>query len=691
MSDLLLEIGTEELPPAAIAPALDQLRTAVASGLQTARLDSRDVEVTGTVRRLVVVVHGLAARQRDLVTEVRGPAARVAFDAAGHPTRAAEGFARAQGVATADLRVVNRDGGRYVVAEKREPGRAAAAVLGEVLPGVVAGLAFPRTMRWEASGFRFARPVRWMVALLDGRVVPLIIAGVKAGRRSRGHRFLAPREVAVASPGSYRAAIARAGVVLDAEERRARIVEAATRLAAEVEGRPLLDHDLLEELVWSIEHPTPLRGSLDADVMAELPRPVVVTTLQRHQKYFAVEDGGGRLLPAFIAVRDGGAAHMATVRTGHEWVVRARLADARFFLEEDRRGTFDRWNVQLGRLSHVAGLGSMADHVDRVRRTARWLAAAVSLPAADAAHLDRAAALCKADLVTAMVGEFPELQGTMGGIYARWAGEPEAVAAAIEAHYRPRGASDATPPTLLGGLLGLADRATLLTGCLLAGLDPSGSQDPHGLRRAAAGIIAILLAFDLSSVSIAALSSAAAASFDAEDQARARAAASAADLIRQRLRTLLIDQGIAYDTVDAVLAVAADHAPDAAARARALHEVRHQGVMLRLATGFARASRILSQGAAAGRIEAALLQEPAERALYEAWRQVDAAVAEATAARRYPEALRSLERLADPIDAFFDHVLVMAPDAGVRANRLALLKAVTATFLQVANFGVLSG
>ena len=690
MSDLLLEIGAEELPPAAIAPALEQLQAGVRAGLEAARLEVGTVSVTGTVRRLVLAAGGISGRQRDLVTEVRGPAARVAYDAEGRPTRAAEGFARSQGGTVADLRVVDRDGGRYVVVEKREAGRPAADVLRELLPAVVAGLAFPRTMRWEASGFRFARPIRWIVALLDGRVIPLVIAGVKAGRRSHGQRFLSPRPVVVSSPGSYRRVIARAHVVLEPADRRARITESAARLAAEIGGTPLLDSDLLHELVWSIEHPTPVRGNIDAGFMTDLPRPVLVTTLQHHQKYFAVEDAQGRLLPAFIAVRDGGAAHMDTVRTGHEWVVRARLADARFFLDEDRRGTFDRWNTHLERLAHAAGLGSMADHVGRLRRTARWLAEAARLNPAETAPLERAAALCKADLVTAMVGEFPELQGTMGGIYARWAGEPEPVAAAIEQQYLPRGAGDPAPSSLIGGLLGVADRATLLAGCVQAGLAPSGSQDPYGLRRAASGIVVILLAHSVP-ISIGALFETATSTFVNTREAGRPTVEACTDLIRQRLRTLLIDQGIAYDTVDAVLAVSSDDVPDAAARARALHAVRGQPAMARLATGFARASRILSQGSPAAEISEDALKEPMELGLYEAWRQVRATVSEAADARRYADALRVLERLADPIDAFFEQVLVMAPDAAVRANRLALLQAITHTFLKVANLGLLTG
>ncbi len=690
MSDLLLEIGAEELPPVAIAPVLEQLRVGARSALEAARLDAGEVKTAGTVRRLALIVEGIASRQRDLVTEVRGPAAKVAFDAEGRPTRAAEGFARSQGVAVDALSVRDLEGGRYVFAEKREIGRPAVEVLRDALPVVIEALTFPRTMRWESGGFRFGRPIRWMVALLDRRVIPLEIAGVKAGRRTYGHRFLAPKSVAIAAPRAYRPSVAKGRVVLNAEERRARITQAARDLAEKIGGRPLLDGDLLEELVWSIEHPTPLRGALDLEFVRDLPRPVVVVTLQHHQKYFAIEDAQGGLLPAFIAVRDGGTSHMATVRTGHEWVVRARLADARFFLEEDRRGTFDRWNAQLERLAHAAGLGSMADHIRRLRHCAAWLAGAAGLAPADRAALDRAVDLCKADLVTSMVGEFPELQGTMGGIYARWAGEPDAVAAAIEEQYLPRRAGDTTPSSLIGGLLGIADRATLLAGSVLAGLAPSGSQDPYGLRRAAAGIVAILLAFDLG-VPVRGLFAAAASGFDADQQARDRAVEACADLVRQRLRTLLIDQGIAYDTVDAVLAVAKDDAPDVAARARALHAVRGQPAMARLATGFARASRILSQGAAAERVDEDLLQEPAEIALHRAWGEVRDAVAGAAEARRYADALQALVGLANPIDVYFDKVLVMAPDPQVRANRLALLREVTGSFLNVANFGLLAG
>ncbi|MDR7544066.1 MAG: glycine--tRNA ligase subunit beta [Armatimonadota bacterium] len=699
----LLEIGCEELPPGALASVLEQLAAGAAEALRKARLDAAEPRATGTLRRLVLTVADVKPRQADRVTVVRGPAARIAYDGAGHPTQAAAGFARSVGVPVEALQVREVDGGRYVVAEVREAGRPATEVLGAVLPAVVAGLAFPKTMRWKAGGIRFGRPIRWVVALLGRRVVRMEIAGVRAGRRTYGHRFLAPGAIVLREAGDYHEAMRRAGVILDYEERRRRIVDGAHALAAEVGGRPVIDEALLEELAWSVEHPTPLLGTFDQALARGLPKEVVLVTLQHHQKSFGVQDAEGQLLPAFIAVRDGGTSHLASVRTGHEWVVRARLEDARFFLEEDRRGSFDGWNAQLARLAHVEGLGSMADHVRRVQRVAAHLAEAALASEADRRTLERAAALCKADLVTALVREFPELQGIVGRIYALESGEPHGVAAAIEEHYWPRSAGGPLPQTTPGALLGVADRSVLLAGAALAGLEPTGSQDPYGLRRAASGMVAILAAHGLH-LSLAGIFDVAAEVYEAAPDARARAATSCVSLALQRLRMALQDQGMAYDTVDAVLAAGGDDVADLVARARALQAVRTDPAMPRLSTGFARASRILKQGHPAATIDEGLLEQGSECGLYQAWKQVRADVERLLAGRgemrrgtapepveRYARALEALERLADPIDRFFDDVLVMAPDPAVRANRLALLREVTATFLEVADFSRLSG
>jgi len=674
----------------AVAPALEQLAREARTALDSARLSVKDVRTTGTVRRLVLMAEGVAGRQRDHAVAVRGPAARVAFDGAGQPTAAAIGFARAQGVPVASLQVREMDGGQYVVAEIREVGRPAAAVLQGLLPSLIAGLSFPKTMRWRPDNFRFGRPIRWITALLDGRVLPIEIAGIRAGRRTVGHRFLSSREVSLKDARAYALAMRRSRVLLDPIARRARIVQGATLAAKQARGRPVRAPALLEELVWSTEHPTSLLGVFDAALVAAIPRPVILVTLQHHQKCFGVEDAGGKLLPAFVAVRDGGTAHLASVRTGHEWVVRARLADARFFLEEDRRGSFATWTAALSRVTYVERLGSVADHVRRLDRVGAWLTEAARVDAGTAAALARAAAICKADLMTAMVKEFPELQGTMGGIYAREAGEPEAVAKAVEEHYLPRDAGDAAPASLPGALLAIADRVTLLAGAFLAGLEPTGSQDPYGLRRAASGIITILTVHSIH-VSLGAMFRAVAATYEHAEDARSRAVGAAAAFMLQRLRTSLIDQGIAYDEVDAVLATGGDDITDLGARARALHNVRARPVMARLATGFARASRILSQGTPAPAVEEGLLAEPAETALHRAWTRVRGMVDQACAGRRYGQALEALVELADPIDAFYDKVLVMAEDPAMRANRLALLQGVRDTFLLVADFSKLAG
>ncbi|MGQ0548102.1 MAG: glycine--tRNA ligase subunit beta [Armatimonadota bacterium] len=694
MSELLVEIGTEELPPMAVGPALEQLADATRKAFESARLDVGAVRTTGTLRRLVLIAEDLAAKQRDRATLVRGPAARVAFDADGRPTQAAAGFARAQGVPVDALQVKEMESGRYAVAEIREAGRRAAGVVRELLPEVIAGLSFPKTMRWMANGMRFGRPIRRIVVLLDRRVLAIEIAGIRAGRTTRGHRFLAPRTISLPTAGSYGAAMRRARVILSPDDRRRRVVELAESAADRAGGRPILDPALLEEIVWSTEHPTPLLGTIDPALASAIPRPVLIVTLQHHQKSFAVEGHDGTLLPAFIAVRDGGTDHLKSVRTGHEWVVRARLADARFFLEadleEDRRTGFASRNEALTRVGYVAGLGTVADHVRRLTTTAAWLAQATGASAEEQQTLVRAAELCKADLVTAMVREFPELQGTMGGIYARMSGAPDAVARAIEEHYMPRSAGEAAAPTRPGAFLAIADRAVLLTGALLEGFEPTGSQDPFGLRRAASGIVATLLAHTMH-VSLRALFGTAASTYDRPADARERAVTASVEFVLQRLRTWLIDHGVTYDTVDAVLAAAADDVADLEARARALQAVRSKPEMARLATGFARASRILSQGAPASAVDESLLIEPAEATLYREWQGIRDMVDRACAGRRYGDALDALTRLAGPIDTFFDDVLVMAPDARIRANRLALLRGVSETFLHVADFAKLAG
>ena len=686
MPDLLLEIGTEELPPGDVEPASAQLAAAVEAALLTLRLPPEAVRAYATPRRLAVLAPGIPSRQGPAERRVRGPAASAAYDGAGRPTQAALGFARSQGVAVEALQITEEPGGRrYVVAVQRQAGRPARAVLPDALGRAVAELTFPKMMRWGAGEMRFARPIRWVVALLGSRVLSLEIAGVRAGRVTFGHRTLAPGPVRLRQAAEYVPALRAARVIVEPQDRRRAIEGQARALAEEARGRAVLDPALLDELASSVEHPHALRGGFDGGYLA-LPREVLVTVMQHHQKYFAVEDGTGRLLPVFIAVRDGGARHLDTVRQGHEWVLAARLADARFFFTEDRKHRLEDYVPRLDHVVFLTGLGTVGEKTRRLLALARGLAEDLRLDVRSAEALDRAALLCKADLVTHLVGEFPELQGTVGRLYAELDGEAAEVARAIGEHYRPAGAGDGLPKSELGALLALIDKMDTLVGAIAAGLIPTGSQDPLGLRRAGQGIVEVILMLRLP-VPVRALVRRAAAGYEAE-----AGAAGAGDVVdgvveflRGRLRASLIDRGLRYDVVDASLAVSGDDLLAAAGRAEAVAGAVGEGQFAALYVGFDRASRIVTAEAAEG-VDPGLFASDAERALHAALAAVRGPVAAAAARGEFRGAMEALQPLVGPVNRIFDDVLIMAPDPRVRANRLALLRQAAETFRVVADF-----
>lgn len=683
MPDLLLEIGTEELPPKDAGPASEQLGRSVQAALGELRLSSGGVLLFATPRRLTVLASDVAARQRPTERRIRGPAAAVAFDAGGNPTQAALGFARSQEVPVESLEITeDPTARRYVVAVQREAGRLAREVLPEALVRAVGALTFAKTMRWGAGEMRFARPIRWVVAMFGGRMLPVEIARVRAGRATYGHRTLAPGRIAITEPSRYQSLLRSAKVLVDPRERR-EVIEAQVRqLAADAGGRAVLDPALLDELVMSVEHPHALRGAFDGGFLA-LPREVLVTVMQHHQKYFAVEDGGNRLLPVFIAVRDGGAEHLATVRQGHEWVLAARLADARFFFEEDRKQRLEEDVPRLDHLVFLAQLGTVGEKTRRLLALARGLAGDVRLDAPTAAALERAALLCKADLVTRLVGEFPELQGTVGQIYAGLDGEATEVARAIGEHYRPTSAGDGPPKTRIGALLGLIDKVDTLTGAVAAGLTPTGSQDPLGLRRAAQGVVEIILMLRLALPLRPFVRRAAEAL--AGDERRPEVTGEVVEFLRQRLRASLIDRGVRYDIADAALAVSEDDLLAASARAEAVAGAVGEERLAALYVGFDRASRIVTDEAAEA-VDPALFEADAERALFEAVMEVRGPVRAAAADGDFRRAMDDLRPLVGPVNRIFDDVLIMAPDPRVRANRLALLREAAATFRVVADF-----
>lgn len=693
VADLLLEVGTEELPPGDVGPAMAQLGNSIATALRELRLEAGHLTTYATPRRLAVHVKDVADRQRPAERRVRGPAVNAAYDAQGRPTQAALGFARSQGVPVESLEMAEEAGGRrYVVAILKEQGSPAAAVLPGPIAAAITGLVFTKTMRWGNGDARFARPIRWLVALLGAQVLPVEVAGVRAGRVTYGHRALAPGPRLIRRPSDYASTLNAVKVMVDPAQRRRSIEQQALRLAGQVEGRVLLDPRLLEETVMSVEHPYALRGAFDRAFLS-LPREVLVTVMQHHQKYFPVEDGQARLLAAFIAVRDGGATHAATVRQGHEWVLAARLADAKFFFQEDRKKRLEDYVPMLDGLVFQAQLGTMGDKTRRLVALTKVLASLVPLDGRTAESLERAALLCKADLVTRLVGEFPELQGTIGQIYATLDGEATDVARASSEHYRPVGAGDSAPKTHLGALLGLLDKGDTLVGAVGAGLMPTGSQDPYGLRRAAQGVVEIVLMLRLKLHLLVFLEQVRRQyTLQNLPAAKGRPAAGPSDapeqvteLLRQRLRATLIERGIRYDVADAALAVSGDDLLGAASRAEAIAAIAARPEFASLYVAYDRASRILSRDAADG-IDPALFEAPVERALFETVLRVEQPVAQAAGGGDYGAALERLQSLVRPVNQIFDDVLIMAPDPRVRANRLALMRSVVGVFRQVADF-----
>lgn len=690
MADLLLEIGTEEIPARFLPGALGELQALFIRECETQRLRAGQVATLGTPRRLALLALDVAPQQDPLHQEVVGPPRAVAFDPEGRPTRAAVGFARAQGVAVEALEVRQLDRGEFVVASRTEPGRPTAALLPEMLPRLILALPFPKAMRWGTGDLRFVRPIHWVVALYGEEVIAFALDGVQSGRASQGHRFMAPGPVEIARPGVYEACLEQARVYADPARRRTLIAAALAQETAGVGGLLLEDDPLLEEVTFMVEYPSVVRGTFEAEFLS-LPREVLITALREHQRYFAVTDAKGALLPYFLAVNNTLARDPAVVRAGHERVLRARLADARFFFEEDRRAPLHARVDALKGVLFQAKLGSYHDKVLRVQRLAEQLAEAVA-PAARAA-VSRAALLCKADLTTSMVGEFPNLQGIMGREYARRSGEPEPVALAIGEHYRPAFSGDRLPESEAGALLSVADKLDTIAGCFGVGLIPTGTSDPWALRRQALGVLAIILERRLVLSLPAALEAALAGLHGRLDRPADIVREEVLTFFRVRLENLLEGEGHPGDIIRAVLAAGADPVVEAVARVRALASFRARPEFTPLATTVKRVTNIL-RGAGALTLrdpDPNLLREPAEHDLLQACATVKIQVDGLVAAGEFTGALEVLAGLQATVDRFFTQVLVMADDPHIRATRLALLGKVAELFSRIADFAQIAG
>jgi glycyl-tRNA synthetase len=704
----LLEIGTEELPAGDLDDALQQLRQRLPEFLTSLRLEHGEMQVLGTPRRLVALVENLSPKQADLEQVIKGPPANRAFGPGGKPTPAAEGFARSKGVALADLQVREMDGGHYAVAVVRQSGRSASEVLSEGLPDLIASLRFDKSMRWNPSNVFFSRPIRWLLALYgegeQRRVVPFEYAGLSSGDATRGLRFRQLEEFRVQSPAGYFAFLKGQGILLDPQERQAAILRQVQELAAQAGGEIADDPALLSEVANLVEAPTALRGSFDESHL-RLPREVLISVMKKHQRYFPVMDVSsashpapratenktpdkgtpGTLLPYFIAVRNGDSEWLDIVTDGNEHVIRARFADADFFVREDIKKPLEAYLPRLGTLTFQTRLGSMLDKSRRIAALVDDLASQVDLSAEEAPMARRAALLCKADLATKMVVEMTSLQGQMGRYYALRSGEPEGVALAIFEHYLPRYAGDLVPTARPGLVVGLADRLDSLAGLFAADLPPSGNKDPFAQRRAALGLVQNLIAWNLDFDLRAALIAAAAHLSIAASQ---ESQSAVFEFIVERLRNVLLEQGRRYDTVNAVLA-AQGHNPARAAQAvKAFETWVTRPDWSSILPAYARCVRITRDQAERYPVDPAAFIEQAERDLY-------AALSNAEATPRAPgsvdDFLNAFLPMIPSVNRFFDLVLVMAEDDRLRQNRLGLLQRISALADGVADLSKLEG
>lgn len=700
MEKLLFEIGTEEIPAKFMPGILKQLKELAAAKMQELRIPFEDITVYGTPRRMAFIAGGVAETQADVVVEAKGPSVKIAY-VSGAPSKAAQGFARGQGVDVKDL--VVRD--NYVYAVKHLAGQPVVELLPGLLMDILTSLSFPKTMRWADYEFRFVRPIRWMVALFGDQIIPVEICGVKSGKFSMGHRFMQQSlKAAAESQGLLSAAISKVGnkvysalagvkgaveipsagdykkvmydnfVMVDQDERRALILQQIKDLAAQNGGEAEINEDLLEEVNYLVEWPTALCGKFEEKFLS-LPKECIITPMREHQRYFPVLDEDGNLLNKFITVRNGGSEHLDIVTHGNERVLRARLSDAEFFFNEDRAIKLEDRLEKLKTVSFQEGLGNMYDKSERLVKMAEMLRFAINTPV-DEEELRRCALLCKTDLVTGMVIEFTELQGVMGREYALLDGEKPEVATGIFEHYLPRFAGDALPATTIGRIVGIGDKLDNICATFSRGLAPTGSQDPYALRRQALGVINILLDANYH-ISLAKIIAGTLYLLDIKPEETGKLVPQIMEFFKQRLRNLLMDQGIRYDVIDAVFADKRnDDMVDLAVRCKALAAYVEAGNAEPLVQVSVRVSNLCKKIEKEVAISGALFKDESENKLHEVVAAVSKEIIPEIVLYDYAAVLKAGEKVIEPVNTFFDNVMVMDEDENVKNNRLAMLEEV---------------
>jgi len=686
--DLLLEIGTEEMPAGFLPRALQELESKAATLLREQNLEFATLATLGTPRRLILHGESVSDYQPDREETIQGPPEKVAFDQDGNPTKAALGFAAKNGCSIEDVKILETPKGRYAAVIKKIKGRPAIEVLAELLPDLITQLSFPKAMRWGRYDLQFGRPIRWLVALFGDEVIPFELAGVRSGDNSFGHRFMSQGPFkAVSNLDEFKARLRQNGVIAGMEDRMELVSKGAQEAAGAVGGRLLEDPELVELNANLTEWPVAVCGSFDQRFL-QVPREVLITAMREHQKYFAVEDQEGNLMPNFVAINNIEAENGSKIVKGHQRVLRARLSDAAFFFETDRKRPLESFVPELSEMVFHAKLGSLLDKTKRVEELAAYLA---SILAPDLKEVvERAAYLSKADLLTEMVGEFPTLQGIMGMHYALLSGEDQRVATAMAEHYMPVRAGGELPSTQAGAILAIADKMDTICATFAIGLQPSGTQDPYGLRRQAIGIIHILLGkgiyMDLSSLVEKAVSILRSVLPDLDDSIGPEVM----KFFQRRFAYDLQARGFQQTVVEAAVQARFDDPLDCMKRAEALTDVKESPDFEPLSIAFKRVMNLLKKFQEEAHVDDSLLKEEEERALYHAYSAISQEVTSLCDRRDYQEALSRLLSLKRPIDSFFDHVLVMAEDEALRRNRLSLLWKISRLFLRIGDLSYIA-
>lgn len=676
---LLFEIGTEEIPARFIAKTKADMKGYLEKTLKELHIEYKSIELKCTPRRFVVVIDELAENQATVEEELKGPAKKIAFDENNNPSKALLGFLKGKDISPEEVyfKTVGKD--EYAHIKLTKEGQAVKGLLKDIFEGMIKSTTFPKSMRWGGKNIRFVRPIRYFVCLMDEEVIDFEIEGIKTGNITKGHRFLGSSEIVINTPDEYEAKLKENFVILDDEQRKALILEQCKAVADSLGGTLMMDEDLLEEVNYIVEYPTAFYGEFEKSYLS-LPKEAIITPMKEHQRYFPVLDADGKLLNKFITVRNGDSYAIDNVKRGNEKVLDARLSDALFFYHEDTKKPLEAYVERLDTIVFQQKLGTILDKTKRIQKLSEKIAKALALTLP---NLDRAAYLSKADLTTAMVFEFTELQGIMGRYYANLSNEPSEVAEAIYEHYLPRFAGDELPSTNEGIILALSDRLDSVAGFFAIGIQPTGSQDPYALRRQALGILNIMMEKKLD-VRLFDLLDLALENFDFEDMDKQSVKSDLMSFFELRLKNLFTDMGIRYDVVDAIINIEDSNPFDLLIRAKDLDAwVKNNSVTEALQT-FSRISNI-SKEAIAGKVDEALFAHDSEAKLNTAYNSIKAEVEAMLARREYVKALELLISIKDSVDAFFDSVMIMDENMDIRANRLAMLSNIRTTMESVAD------